>query len=117
MNDCSSCKIYCSFSSKMKKETIGTPNPMTNRIIYQQTPDGNKEAIGFKVNPFSKRSGNKRRSNNCELALEHGENIFRNTCIHDISVNAFQKEIVRIPSKPATQNIFPETHAVTHNNP
>src|ERR1035437_2262310 len=117
MNNCSSGKIDGALSSKMKKETIRCPDPMTYRIIHYQTPDRNKKAIGFKIDSFSKSSCYKSRGNNGKLTLEHCKYIFRNSCIQNICVYSFQKEIIGIPAKPASQDIFPETHAVPHNNP
>src|SRR5665811_781710 len=110
MNNSSTGKINGSFCTKVKKESVRSPNPVTERIIYKKTPDSNKKTVCFEINSFSKSPGNQGRCNYCKFSLKHCKNIFGNTCIQNICIDPLQKKVVRIPPKPTPQNVFSETH-------
>src|SRR4030042_6791413 len=97
-------KINSTTGSHIKEKSVTGPYPVAKRIINQYAPKGNECNITFKTHPLSKSSGNQCRGNDGKFPLEHGEHIFRNTGIHDIIIYPFQKKIIAVPSKPASEN-------------
>ncbi len=78
MNNGTTGKINGSHCAKVEQKTVSRPYPVTDRTVDQNAPQGNENGIPFEINPFSKSTGNKSRSNDGKFTLEHGKHIFRN---------------------------------------
>ena len=100
----------------LNRKPSAAPDPVAQRVVDQQAPEGDEDAVGAEADALGEGPGDQRRRDDRELALEHREHVLGHVVrVHDLVIDAPQEEQAGVPAAPAGP--LAEAHHVAADHP